>query len=173
LGGRGTFSIDGFGEAARAYFNKDTRKLSLTEAAMLAGLIQRPSYYNPLRYPHRALDRRNIVLGLMRDNGYITPAQHRERVQPPLGLHVGINEMSETQYFLDIARDQLQQRVKERPDGSANIYTTIDLRLQRAAEQAVQDGMALVDKQLSGRKKNAGGPKPEVAMIVIDPHTGN
>jgi penicillin-binding protein 1B len=175
LGGQGTFSINGFGEAARAYFNKDTRKLNLTEAAMLAGLIQRPSYYNPFRYPARALERRNIVLALMRENRHITGEQYDQAVREPLGLHLGITEMSGTQYFLDIASEQLQRRLNERPNGSVSVYTTIDLRLQRAAEKAVQDGMALVDKQLSGRKKGnqPDGPKPQVALIVIDPHTGD
>src|SRR5207253_10528051 len=84
LGGRSTFSINGFGEAARAYFNKDIRKLNLTEAAMLAGLIQRPSYYNPFRYPDRALERRNIVLARMRENRYITGEQYQQAVQVPL-----------------------------------------------------------------------------------------
>jgi penicillin-binding protein 1B len=175
LGGRGTFSINGFGEAARAYFNKDIRKLNLTEAAMLAGLIQRPSYYNPFRYPDRALERRNIVLALMRENRYITGEQYQQAVRVPLGMHLGTTEMSGTQYFLDIAGDQLQRRLSERQNSFVNVYTTIDLRLQRAAEQAVQDGMALVEKQLSGRRKRnqPDGPTPQVALIVIDPHTGD
>ena len=175
LGGRETYSINGFGEAARAYFNKDIRKLNLTEAAMLAGLIQRPSYYNPLRYPDRALERRNTVLTLMRENRYITPEQYAQAAKSPLGLHLGTTEMSGTQYFLDIASDRLQRRLNERQNGAVNVYTTIDLRLQHAAEQAVQDGMALVDKQLSGRKKRnqPDGPMPQVALIVIDPHTGD
>ena len=71
LGGQGTFSINGFGEAARAFFNKDTRRLTLPEAALLAGLIQRPSYFNPFRYPNRAVERRNLVLRMMRENGYL------------------------------------------------------------------------------------------------------
>jgi len=66
LGRRGTFHIRGFSEAAQAYFGKDIRQLTLQEAAMLAGLVQRPSYYNPFRHPDRMRERRNLVLGLMR-----------------------------------------------------------------------------------------------------------
>ena len=175
LGGVGTFSINGFGEAARAYFNKNIRKLSLTEAATLAGMIQRPSYFNPLRYPEHAVERRNLVLTMMRENRYITQQQYEEAVAAPLGLHPGINDLSETQYFLDIANDQLQRRMGERHAGAANVYTTIDLRLQSAAEEAIRDGMGLVDKQLSKHRKR-GEPAPErpqVALIAIDPDTGD
>ena len=79
LGRRGSFAIRGFGEAAQAYFGKDVRDLSLAEAATLAGLIQRPSFTNPVRWPERAKSRRNIVLMLMRENGYITDQDMRER----------------------------------------------------------------------------------------------
>ena len=171
LGGASTFSINGFGEAAKVYFNKDVRKLSLTEAATLAGLIQRPSYFNPLRNPERTLERRNIVLGLMRENRYISPAEYEQAAAAPLGLHPGTQEFSETQYFLDLANDQLQHRMGEHGGGSANVYTTIDVRLQRAAEQAVRDGMASVDREFSKNKKDSG-VRPQVALIALDPHTG-
>ncbi len=175
LGGQGTFSISGFGEAARAYFNKDIQQLNLTESAMLAGLIQRPSYLNPFRNPGRVLERRNLVLALMRENKYITRAEYQAAMAAPLGLHPGNSELSESQYFLDIASDDVSKKLEERqPAGSAEVYTTLDLRLQRAAEQAIADGMQLVDKELAARRKRGQpvGPKPQVALIAIDPRTG-
>jgi penicillin-binding protein 1B len=175
LGGRGTFSISGFGEAARAYFNKDIQQLNLTESAMLAGLIQRPSYLNPFRNPRRVLERRNLVLALMRENKYITRAEYKVAVAAPLGLHPGTSELSESQYFLDIASDDISKKLEERqPAGSAEVYTTIDLRLQRAAEKAIADGMQLVDKELAARRKRGQpiGPRPQVALIALDPRTG-
>jgi penicillin-binding protein 1B len=175
LGGQGTFSISGFGQAARTYFNKDIQQLNLTESAMLAGLIQRPSYLNPFRNPGRVLERRNIVLALMRENKYITKAEYENAVAAPLGLHPGATDLSETQYFLDIASDEAARKLEDRqPAGSAEVYTTIDLRLQRAAEKAIADGMLLVDKELAARRKKGqpAGPRPQVALIVIDPHTG-
>ncbi|MGA2600115.1 MAG: PBP1A family penicillin-binding protein [Bryobacteraceae bacterium] len=175
LGGAGTFSINGFGEAARVYFNKDVRNLNLNEAATLAGLVQRPSYFNPLRYPEHALERRNIVLALMRENHYVSSHEYEKAIGAPLGLWAGANGMPETQYFLDIASDQLQRHVEEHGAGSANVYTTIDLRLQRAAEQAVEDGMAQVD-QLLAKSRKRGAPetgRPQVALIALDPHTGD
>ena len=175
LGGRTTFSINGFGEAARAYFNKDLHSLTLTEAATLAGLIQRPSYYNPFRYPERALDRRNTVLMLMRENKYISGAQYQAAIASPLDLHPGRAESDEAQYFLDIASDEASKKLEDQyPAGSARVNTTIDLRLQRAAEQAIADGMQLVDKQLAGRRKSkqTAHARPQVALIALDPHTG-
>ena len=76
LGRRGSFSINGFGEAAEAYFGKDIRQLTLPEAATLAGMIQRPGYYNPYRNPDRVLERRNLVLSLMRQNDDITDREY-------------------------------------------------------------------------------------------------
>jgi penicillin-binding protein 1B len=175
LGGQGTFSISGFGQAARAYFNKDIQKLNLTESAMLAGLIQRPSYLNPFRNPSRVRDRRNVVLALMRENKYITPAEYESAVAAPLGLYPGASELSESQYFLDIASDEASKKLEDRQQGgSAEVYTTIDLRLQRAAERAIADGMQLVDIELAARRKRGQpvGQRPQVALIAIDPHTG-
>jgi penicillin-binding protein 1B len=175
LGGHGTFSISGFGEAARAYFNKDIQKLNLNEAATLAGLIQRPSYFNPFRYPQRALDRRNVVLTLMRENKYITQPEYAQALTAPLGLRQGSSELSESQYFLDIARDEAFKKLDEQqPTGAAAVYTTIDLRLQQAAEQAIANGMQLVDKALAARRKRGkpAGNRPQVALIALDPHTG-
>jgi penicillin-binding protein 1B len=174
LGNQGTFSVNGFGEASRLYFNKDIRKLSLTEAATLAGLIQRPSHLNPFHHPERALERRNVVLGLMYDNKYLTKAQLREATAAPLGLDPGTGELSEAAYFLDIAGNEAAKDLDERPSGSANVYTTIDPRLQQAAEQAIADGMRLVDQALAARRKTgqASGSRPQVALIALDPHTG-
>ena len=78
LGGDGAFGINGVGEAARAYFNKDVRALDLAESATIAGLIQRPVHLNPFRYPNRAVERRNFVLKRMRENKYISQEQSRK-----------------------------------------------------------------------------------------------
>ena len=174
LGGRSTFAIHGFGEASRAYFSKDVQQLNLTEAATLAGLIQRPSYLNPFRYPNRVRDRRNVVLTLMRENKYISQPDYENAIAAPLGLLPATSELTASQYFLDIASDEAAKRMEELPTRSADVYTTIDLRLQRAAEQAIADGMQLVDKELAARHR-AGRPvrsRPQVALIALDPHTG-
>ena len=174
LGGRGTFSINGFGEAAKAYFNKDVRKLNLPEAALLAGLIQRPSHFNPFRYADRALERRNIVLQLMLQNHYIERQQYEEAVRAPLNL-APKSSGSSAQYFLDIAGDELQKHLDTREQhGAAIVSTTLDLRLQEAAEKAIGDGMQDIDRLLKAKHKGKGNEagQPQVALIALDPHTG-
>lgn len=171
LGHRKSFAIHGFGEAAQVYFGKDIRDLRLEEAALLAGLIQRPNYLNPYRHPERAIQRRNIVLGLMRDNGYITELQYLEAVKAPLRLAEGGEESSDAPYFVDLAYDELQENFSEL-DFQANsyrIYTTLDMKLQRDALEAVQIGIREVDAQLAKMRRKY--PEPQVALVCIDPRT--
>lgn len=171
LGGRGTFSINGFGAAAHAFFNTDIRKLTVPQAALLAGLVQRPSFFNPFRYPERAQDRRNLVLKLMRENQYLTQAEYAAAVEAPLGLNPGVSDLSDTQYFVDLAGEELQKRLEDHEwRGVADVQTTLDLRLQSAAEDAVRDGMQRIDKLT--RRGSKDGEKPQVALIALDPHTG-
>ena len=173
LGRRGTFSINGFGEAARAYFDKDISQLTVPEAALLAGLVQRPSYYNPYRYPDRALDRRNLVLRMMLDDGHLTAAQYASAIAAPLKLSPGGMDSMESQYFLDLANDELQTRLDESDPASETVYTTLDENLQHAAVEAVRIGMAKIDAELRQRKGTAIPPgQPQVALIALDPHTG-
>jgi penicillin-binding protein 1B len=172
LGGQRAFGINGIGEAAQAYFNKDVRKLNLPEAATIAGLIQRPIYLNPFRYPARALDRRNFVLKQMLGNNYITGQQYAEATAATLSVNVGATELSESQYFVDAAGKEAARKSDEQPDKPAAVYTTLDLRLQRAAERAIADGMQLVDKQLASHRGSSPSIRPQVALIALDPHTG-
>jgi penicillin-binding protein 1B len=174
LGRRGTFSINGFGEAAHVYFDKDISQLSIPEAALLAGLIQRPSYYNPFRSPDRALDRRNLVLRLMRDNGRLSDAQYTSAAASPIRLNPGGSDTIDSQYFLDLANDEVQDRLGDREPGSETVYTTLDENLQRAAVEAVRIGMQSIDAQLHRRNGAEQIPsgQPQVALIALDPHTG-
>ncbi|HUI76906.1 MAG TPA: PBP1A family penicillin-binding protein [Bryobacteraceae bacterium] len=174
LGRRGTFSINGFGEAAHVYFDKDISQLTVPEAAVLAGLVQRPSYYNPFRYPDRALDRRNLVLHLMRENHRLSDAQYAQFAAAPLGIAAGGMEGVDSQYFLDLANEEVQDRLGDREPGRESVYTTLDEDLQRAAVDAVRIGMENVDAQLRRRKQDAPVPagQPQVALIALDPHTG-
>jgi penicillin-binding protein 1B len=168
LGRRGTFNIHGFGEAAQAYFGKEVRDLSIAESAMLAGMIQRPSYYNPFRYPERARERRNLVLQLMRDNGYLDAQQQQAAADQPVKLSPSYNESLDSQYFVDLVNDELDNVVPNMQTASVSLYTSLDLALQAAAEEAVRIGMERVDKLVRKR----GGPLPEVALVALDPKTG-
>jgi penicillin-binding protein 1B len=174
LGRRGPFSINGFGEGARVYFDKDISQLDIAEAALLAGLVQRPSSYNPYRYPDRARERRNLVLMLMRDNGYLSDEQYRQAVAAPVALAPERSEGLETSYFLDAMNEELQTRLDDHEKSARYIYTSLDPELQSAAEAAVRMGMENVDQQLRRRKRREGIPpgQPQVALVALDPHTG-
>ena len=105
LGNRGSFGIRGFGEAAQMYFGKDVARLTLPEAATLAGLIQQPSFTNPLRWPERARVRRNVVLKLMRENDYISDKEYEDAAAAPLTLAKQDLESTEAPYFADLVND--------------------------------------------------------------------
>ena len=154
MGRRGPFSINGFGEAAHAYFDKDVSQLNVREAALLAGMVQRPSYYNPFRYPERARERRNVVLRLMRANRYLSDDEYRAVAQAPVAVRSGETELLNSQYFLDLVNDELQNRLGEREPQSDYVYTTLDMDLQRAAVDAVRIGMQSVDEKLRKRKRH-------------------
>jgi len=176
LGRRGTFSINGFGEAAEAYFGKDIRQLTLPEAATLAGMIQRPGYYNPYRYPDRVRDRRNVVLSLMRQNDDISDREYALAVDSPLNLAKGAIQSLDAPYFVDQVNEFLQSQFQDIDfqSNSFRVYTTLDLDLQRAAAEAIREGMQGVDEQIRKQKRFKGQPIPEAqcALIALDPHTG-
>ncbi|MFZ0793250.1 MAG: transglycosylase domain-containing protein [Candidatus Korobacteraceae bacterium] len=190
LGQRGSFTINGFGEASHAYFNKDVKNLTLPEAALLAGMIQRPNYLSPYKNPKRALERRNLVLDSMVDTGTITSAEAEQAKAAPLTLATPNVEASDAPYFVDLVKDQLSGQFNEQElnNHALRIYTTIDPDLQRAAAEAVEMGMKVVDDQVikrrthkikTGTGKDAkteitveSGPMPQVALVAIDPHTG-
>ncbi len=187
LGQRGSFTISGFAEGARAYFNKDLKDITLPEAALIAGLIQAPSYLSPYRHPDRALERRNLVLEAMVDNHTITREQADKAKAAPLKIAPPNVEASDAPYFVDLVRDTLFNKFSECEvnEQAYRIYTTIDPDLQRAAAQAVEAGMKLVDDQVTKmrtRKVRVGknkfetkvlpGPQAQVALVALDPHTG-
>src|SRR6202049_1034925 len=186
LGQRGSFTISGFAEASQAYFNKDLKDVSLPEAALIAGLIQAPSYLSPYRHPERATERRNLVLDSMVETHAITREQADKAKAAPLKLAPPNVEASDGPYFVALVRDAVISRLNERElnEQSYRIYTTLDPDLQRAAAQAVDVGMKLVDEQVTkrrtkkvkvGKNKDAKeeikvdtGPLPQVALVAID-----
>ncbi|MBZ5585600.1 MAG: PBP1A family penicillin-binding protein [Acidobacteriia bacterium] len=174
LGRRGTFSINGFGEGAREFFGKDLSQVTVAEAALLAGLVQRPSFFNPYRYPGRARERRDLVLARMRENRYLNETAYRNALAQPVKLVPEQSESVASQYFVDSMNDELQSRLDDHEEQTRYIYTTLDPNLQEAAEQAVADGMRNVDQQLRKRKKHAPIPhgQPQAALVALDPHTG-
>lgn len=187
LGQRGSFTISGFAEGEKAFFNKDLKDITLPEAALLAGLIQRPSYLSPYRHPERALERRNLVLDAMVETHAITKEQAEKAKATPLKLAPPNVEASDAPYFVDLVRDTVMSKLNEHDvnEEEYRIYTTLDPDLQKAAAQAVQIGMKIVDEEVAKRRtkrvrvgrgkyetKVEPGPDAQVALVAMDPHTG-
>ena len=181
LGQRGSFSIDGFGEAAQAFFGKDVHDLSLSQCALLAGIIQSPNRLNPFRHPERAIERRNVVLDSMVETGAITKERAEQAKAEPLHLSPGSVDASEAPYFVDLVRDQLVQKLGDRDFNreGLRIYTSLDPDLQRTATEAIDSTVSEIDtrvERLFARRKKLGLAKslvyPQVALIALNPHTG-
>lgn len=186
IGNRGSFAIRGFGEAAQAYFGKDVREVNLEEAAFLAGIIRRPNHYSSSDlHPERAAEARDRVLAQMVEDGYITPDEERAAKRRPLHVIHTAEDGSSAPYFVDMVKDDLLDHFSEQQLLSQRLraYTTLDPALQRAATAAVEVGMKNVDdlmapkiarwkKAAAKKHSNETFPSPQVAMVVLDPKTG-
>jgi len=138
----------GFEAASEYYFGRTVGQLTLPEAALLAGLIRGPNY-SPIQHPQRALARRNLVLDLMAKLGKISEAQAKEASAEPLGLHIEVPRDDLAPYFVEEIRKYLEstygtEAVHER---GLRVYTTLNVSMQRAANQAVRDGLHAYDRR--------------------------
>jgi len=170
LGQRGSFGIVGVAEASRLFFGKDVSNLTLAEAATIAGVFQSPSALSPFNNAARCKERRNIVLGAMADAGYVTPEIAERASREPLVVVQRALE-SEAPYFVDFVAQTLGDQypgLSTRTAQAVDVYTTLDLHLQRIAQDAVRDGLTRDDELLPKRKRG----KAEAALIAVDPRTG-
>src|SRR5262244_2293638 len=138
----------GFAAAAQFYFGKPVTDLKLQEAALLAGMIRGP-IYSPLNDPQRALARRNLVLHRMQEEGKINTAEETTARKTPLGLHVQYPRNDLAPYFFEEIRKYLEstygtEAVHER---GLRVYTTLNIGMQRAANQAIRDGLHSYDRR--------------------------
>ena len=176
MGQRGSFAVNGFGEAAQAYFGKNLSQLDTAECALLAGIIQRPSYFNPYKHVERAMARRNLVLDQMVVTDALTTAEAARAKAEPIRLAPPNVDASEAPYFVDLVHEQIVQRVGDNELGhdSLRIYTSLDPELQRAAAEAVEVGMRNVDELVRAKHRKGEGSitYPQVALVAINPHTG-
>ena len=170
LGQRGSFAINGFGEAAQSFFGKDLGQLDIAECALLAGTIQSPNRLNPYRHPERAMERRNVVIQSMVETGAITDEQAIRAKAEPIRLAPSNVDASEAPYFVDLVHEQLVQRLGDNLGAqSMRIYTSLDPQLQRVAAAAVESGMRNVDELV---RHSSNTTLPQVALVALDPHTG-
>ena len=171
LGNRGSFAIHGVAEAARLYFGKDVNNLSLGEAATIAGIIQSPGTLSPFNSPDRARERRNVVLRAMADAAFISAdAADRSSAEPLSPVARALD--AEAPHFVDFVGQTLAEQFPAvtQTTEAVDVYTTLDLHLQRLAQEAITSGIAKVDQLLSRRRR---GRVPQAALIAVDPRTGD
>jgi len=172
LGHRGSFALHGVAEASRMYFGKDVTNLTLAESALIAGVIQSPYNHSPFTSLDRARDRRNVVLRAMADSDYISPDAAARASEEPITVAARALD-NEAPYFVDYMRQVLDETLPGVTARSAalDIYTTLDLNMQRAAQDAVRDGLARVDETLARRRKGETR-RAQAALVAVDPRTG-
>ena len=170
LGQRGSFAIHGVAEASRIFFGKDVANLTISEAALIAGVIQSPASRSPFANPKRALERRNVVIQAMAGEGFITTSQAQRATREPVQV-VARSVDHEAPYFVDLVGQQVAERfpgLTAGPD-AISVHTTLDINLQRAALDAMRRGLARVDELLARRKRKQ---LAQAALVAVDPHTG-
>jgi penicillin-binding protein 1B len=177
MGQRGSFSINGFGEAAPAYFGRDLSSLTLPEAATLVSIIPAPNgKYSPVKHPDEVKRRRNVVLTAMRSMGSITDKQYEEARNTELKVVAPKVDVSDAPYLVDYIREELLKSFSDDDitNGSLRVYTSLDPALQKFAVEAVQNGLKYANEQIAPRKKKNPDnlPGPQAALIALDPHTG-
>ena len=172
LGHRGSFALHGVPEASKMFFSKDVRNLTLSEAALIAGVIQSPFNHSPFNNPERARDRRNVVLRAMADAEYITPDAAERASTEPVAVVARAVE-NQAPYFVDYLAEVLDADFPgvATKAGVLDIYTTLDLNLQRYAHDALVAGLTRVDAALA-RRKRAPQRVAQAALVAIDPRNG-
>ncbi len=163
--GHGTWGCE---VASRTYFGKPARELSLAECALLAAIIRSPEYYSPYADSSRAISRRDLVLDLMTEQGYITEEQAADAKDEGLDLP-GLPK-SVAPYFVSYVIQQVKERhpgiAGEIARGGYKIYTTLDLDMQLAAEEAFSQYIP------AGAKDSEGVTQPQGALVAVEPATG-
>jgi len=170
LGQEGAVEIRGVGRAAEYFFGKDVASLDLSESALLVALIRAPSLYSPLRHPERALERRDLVLDLMRDSGRISEEELEAAREAPLRLRTRPDPIRSARYFVEAFLDSPAE--KDTGTLDRGVVTTLDPRLQRAGEEAVRRGLAGLERDFDWLREMEVGEPLQAALVAMDPRTG-
>ena len=139
----------GFEAASEYYFSKPAKRLTLDEAALLAGLPKAPQYYSPINHPDRAIKRRNLVINAMLEDGKITAAQATDARSRAIVLNVQKDPNSLAPYFVEEIRRYLEAKYgsDQVHEGGLRVYTSLDMDMQKAARQSVLDGLAAYERR--------------------------
>ncbi len=141
--------VYGFEAASEFYFSKPAGKLTLSEAALLAGLPKGPGIYSPINHPERSMKRRNLVINALLEDGKITTSQAADARNEPIGLRLQHDPNSLAPYFVEEIRRYLETKygADQVHEGGLKVYTSLDVDLQRAANQALLDGLAAYERR--------------------------
>ncbi len=176
LGQRGPLAIRGVGAAARAYFGKEVHGLTLGEAALLAGMVRAPNSYSPAVNPDRARERRDVVLGRMRELGKITDADYQKATREPIRVPATAHGGQLAPYFTDYVRQELEASFGEdalHAIPGAHVFTTLDLALQRFGEAALARGLDRLESRVPALRRADPAARLQAALIAFDPATGH
>jgi penicillin-binding protein 1B len=169
LGQRGSFGIQGVGQAAQVFFAKDIRNLTVAEAALIAGVIRSPNAGSPFQHPEAARRRRNLVLDQMVEADLLEQDQASEHKKAPLGVVSGTVDRGEAPYFLDALRAELLSADGNGlPSSGFRVLSTMDLHLQNAAQRALVEGLEELEPRLPGKRE-----LPQAAIVAMTPQTGD
>jgi penicillin-binding protein 1B len=169
LGRRGSISVRGVRQAARVFFGKELKDLTLAEAATIAGMIQSPARYAPDRHPDNAKVRRNTVLAAMLRDGAVTREEAQAAAAEPVSVAPSERADAVAPYFIDYVGRVVESRLPPSVAESGQplrVYTTLDLDLQQLAEEAVSRQLARLEKVFKGKRR------PQAALVALDPRTG-
>src|SRR5215468_778482 len=144
--GHGTY---GFESASEYYFHKPAKRLTLDEAALLSGLPKAPGYYSPITHPDRAVKRRNLVINAMLEDGKITAQQAADARTQPIHLNVQHDLNSVAPYYIEEIRRYLENKYgsDQVHEGGLRVYTSLNLEMQRIANQAVLNGVSNYERR--------------------------
>ena len=167
--GSGAYGVQ---SAAKIFFGKPVQDLTLDGCALIAGMPKSPSRYSPLVNKELAIKRKNIVLGQMLDTGIIDKKEYQEAINKELQLSTSKPKISEAPYFVDYVKNYLEDTLgsSEVYKSGLTIYTTLNYKLQQAAEKAINDGLLSLAKRM--KAQGLTGQKPQAALIAMDIQSG-
>lgn len=174
LGQWGGSAVRGVGAAARAYFGKEVHQLTLSEAALLAGMIRGPNSYSPASNPERARERRDVVLARLRALRKISEADYQRARREPVRARATPASGLVAPYFVDYVRAELERatEVDLGDQHGMRVYTTLDPVLQRFAEAAVVKGIDRLETNRPRLRRKGAEERLQAALIALDPATG-
>ena len=173
--GHGWYGIEA---ASRHYFGKSASNLSIVEAASLAALPKGPAIYDPIRHPTQNRERRNIVLSLMAEQGYIARALADRLRREPVVVAPNAGMSAPAPYFVDAVRVEAERAGVQIASGGYHVYTTLDPALQRAATLSLVEGIRAAEEQPGYPHRTASdgaraGELLQGAMVALDPVSGD